>query len=318
VIVTEDFGNSWKSLNANLPTFGSTRCLREDITNPNILYLGTEFGAWVSANRGASWGKLGGNLPTVAVHEFAQPTTANELVIATHGRSVWVTDVTSLRQMKPSVFKDPVTLFAPSPGIRWRLQPSARSPYSSAERAFVGQNPPTGTAIEYYLGKKAEKVSVKIVDVSGKTVYTFDNAQGGQGGGRFGGGGGGRFGQGQGQQAPAVPLTAAGMHHLQWSLVGTRPAGAGGPGGGGPGGGGGGRGGFGAPGVQPGQYRVVLTVDDKEYSQPVLVEADPNSPRDVIAIGGGDGGDDEDDQDEEAREKKEAEEALKKAARIDD
>ena len=314
VLATEDFGNSWKSLNANLPTFGSTRCLREDITNPNILYLGTEFGAWVSANKGASWGRLGGNLPTVAVHEFAQPTTAHELVVATHGRSVWVTDVTSLRQMKPSVFKDAVTLFAPSPGVRWRLQPSARSPYSSAERAFVGQNPPTGTAIEYYLAKKAEKVSVKIVDVSGKTVYTFDNQPAGGAGGRFGGGGGGGGfrGQGQGQQVAAVPLSAAGMHRLPWALTGTRPPAA--AGGQGAQGGGVGRGNFGAPGVAPGMYRVVLTVDDKEYSQPVLVESDPNAPRDLIAIGGGS---DEDD-DEEAREKREAEEALKKAARIDD
>ena len=83
----------------NLPSFGSTRVLREDITNPNVLYCGTEFGIWASINRGASWANINGNLPTVAVHEVAQPTTASEIVVATHGRSVWVVDVNSLRQM---------------------------------------------------------------------------------------------------------------------------------------------------------------------------------------------------------------------------
>ena len=73
--------------------------LREDITNPDVLYCGTEFGIWASVNRGKSWAKLNNNLPTVAVHEVAQPTTASEIVVATHGRSVWVLDVASLRQM---------------------------------------------------------------------------------------------------------------------------------------------------------------------------------------------------------------------------
>src|SRR5262249_12516503 len=95
VFVTEDFGATWKSLKANLPT-GPTRVCREDIANPNLLYLGTEFGCYASVNRGQAWTRINGEkgLPTVAVHEFAQPTTANDLVVATHGRSLWVLDVT--------------------------------------------------------------------------------------------------------------------------------------------------------------------------------------------------------------------------------
>jgi hypothetical protein len=71
LFVTEDFGETWKPITANLPEFGSTRCLREDITNPDLLYCGTEFGIWVSLNRGKAWTKLNNNLPTVAVHEVA-------------------------------------------------------------------------------------------------------------------------------------------------------------------------------------------------------------------------------------------------------
>ena len=79
VYVTEDFGQTWKSLRANLPT-GSTRVLREDVHNPNLLYLGTEFAVWVSVDRGQKWEKLNNNLPTVAVHEIAAHPTAGEIV----------------------------------------------------------------------------------------------------------------------------------------------------------------------------------------------------------------------------------------------
>src|SRR5262249_29873948 len=69
VFVTEDYGQTWQSLTANLPAAGWTRVLREDITNPDLLYLGTELGIWVSVNRGGSWTRLNNNLPTVAIHD---------------------------------------------------------------------------------------------------------------------------------------------------------------------------------------------------------------------------------------------------------
>ena len=247
IFVTEDLGVTWKSLTANLPTFGSTRVLREDIVNNDVLYLGTEFGAWVSTNKGGSWTRLGGNLPTVAVHEFAQPTVANELVIATHGRSIWVTDITSLRQMKAAVLKDPATLFAPSPAVRWRIGAGGESPYSSTDRKFVGTNPTRGATIEYMLNKKAEKLTVKILDVTGKTLRNLD-----------------------------APPKGEGLHRLTWDLSGTSNQ---------PRGGGGGRN-VGGGQVQAGMYKVVLTVDDKEFTQSLLVELDPNAPKDIIAIEG--------------------------------
>src|SRR5262249_57922547 len=98
IYVTEDYGQTWKSLRANLPT-GPTRVLREDVDNSSLLYLGTEFACWVSVDRGRYWTKLNNNLPTVAVHEIAVHPTAGEIVAATHGRSLWVLDVTPLRQM---------------------------------------------------------------------------------------------------------------------------------------------------------------------------------------------------------------------------
>ena len=103
--VTDDFGQTWKSITGNLPT-GSTRCLREDVKNPNLLYCGTEFALYVSLNRGSTWTKINNNLPTVAVHEVAVHPTAGEIVAATHGRSLWILDITALRQMASDKIKD--------------------------------------------------------------------------------------------------------------------------------------------------------------------------------------------------------------------
>ena len=143
VFVTEDYGETWKSLRADLPS-GSTRVLREDIENEKLLYLGTEFAVWASLDRGGSWTKINNNLPTVAVLEFAQHPTAGELVAATHGRSLWILDVTALRQMTADDLKAKAFLFRPNDVVRWRSEPSHGVSYGAGSRRFVGENPPRG------------------------------------------------------------------------------------------------------------------------------------------------------------------------------
>ncbi len=172
IYVTEDYGQTWKSLRANLPT-GSTRVLREDLKNPSLLYLGTEFGAWASVNRGASWTKINNTLPTVAVHEFAVHPTAGEVVVATHGRSLWVLDAAALRQVSADTIKEKAHLYAPGPGIHWRAEPSRGSVYGTGSRQFVGQNPTRGAQVYYSLTSKAEKISLKVVDYAGATAATL-------------------------------------------------------------------------------------------------------------------------------------------------
>lgn len=166
LFVTEDFGATWKPLHQGLPQFGSTRCLREDVVNPNLLYCGTEFAIFASVDRGQTWTKINNNLPTVAVHEVAVHPTAGEIVAATHGRSLWVLDATWLRQFTADVAKAPAHLFKPATVIRWRSEPSR----GGTLRRFVGENPQAGSAIYYHLAKKAERVTIKIVDAEGKTV----------------------------------------------------------------------------------------------------------------------------------------------------
>jgi photosystem II stability/assembly factor-like uncharacterized protein len=273
VYVTEDYGQTWKSLRSNLPT-GSTRVLREDVQNPDLLFVGTEVAVFVSLDRGSYWTKLNNNLPTVAVHELAIHPTAGEMVAATHGRSLWVLDVTPLRQMTPEVLKAKAHLYRPNTVVRWRQEPSK----GGTNRRFVGTNPPVGAQFYFSLAQKADKVSLKVLDSEGKTVRELQAPNGPglhlvawnltrpparQDGEPVGGagqrGGRGGFGQRGGRGGAAQPPGPGG--------VGQR--------------GGRGFGQFGQP-VSAGIYRVVLTVDGQEFSQTVRVEADPSVPTMII------------------------------------
>ncbi len=253
--VTEDFGQTWKSIRANLPT-GSSRVLREDVQNPELLFAGTEFAVWASLNRGASWTKLNNNLPTVAVHELAIHPTAGEMVAATHGRSLWVLDVSPLRQMTKEALAARAVLFQPNTAVRWRQEPQTGSPFGAGARRFIGENPPQGVQIYYALARKADKIALKILDYAGKPV---------------------------GELKPAAD---AGLHVLPWNMImrvdqrpaarpARRPTGRRT----GPRQARGGR----LQLAPPGMYRVILTVDGTEYAQSVRIESDPTLVPNLIA-----------------------------------
>jgi photosystem II stability/assembly factor-like uncharacterized protein len=316
VFVTEDTGATWKPLRGNLPR-GSSHCLREDIKSADLLYLGTEFGFWVSLDRGQSWTSLNTNLPTVAVHDVAIHPTAGELVAATHGRSLWVLDVTPLRQTTREVAKADVFLYKPTSAVRWRGAPS----HGGTNRRFEGQNPSSASLIDYALAKKADKIGLKVVGIDGAVVselrasgapglhrVAWDLTRGpGPGGGLLGfRGGPGGGGGGRGAAAPG-PAAASGSG----TGAQARPA----AGGAAARAGGGGesesvteavparRFGFGRlQAVPPGLYRIVLSVDGKDYTQTIRVEPDPNAPNIEIAADDGEGEESEEAWDREEEE----------------
>jgi photosystem II stability/assembly factor-like uncharacterized protein len=319
LFVTEDFGATWKNITANLP-WGSTRCLREDIKNQDVLYCGTEFGIWASVNRGASWTNINNKssrtagLPTVAIHEIAQHPITGELVVATHGRSVWICDISAIRQINKETIAAKAHLYAPNPAIRWRVEAN-RGMFSGAERKFVGSNPPRGAAIYYSLNKPAEKVELKIVDINGQVIRRLDakkdpglhrvlwdfsrlpNLTGGTGGvtgrgpGSFTGRGGGARGQaggasrgqagaaaaasGQREPASGPPMAGEGIPQQRVAESAETPT-APTPGLG--------RGFAGGAQVAAGTYRVILTVDGQEYTATVRVDNDPTQPIGTLSV----------------------------------
>ena len=172
LFVTENFGKSWKSIRGNLPvTAGSVRVLREDIKNENVLYIGCEFGAWVSIDRGNTWTKFK-NLPTVAVHEIAQHPTLNDVLFATHGRSLWITDVGVIRQTDSDIRNAGKKLYQPDKVIAWRTQPRRGS---SGNRKFVGANPEAGTKLSYSLGSNVREIDLTVLNLKGEVVKRFED-----------------------------------------------------------------------------------------------------------------------------------------------
>jgi photosystem II stability/assembly factor-like uncharacterized protein len=172
LFVTENYGKTWSSIRANLPTnAGSTRVLREDIENENVLYLGCEFSVWVSIDRGQSWTRLNSNLPTVAVHEIAQHPTRGEIVAGTHGRAIWIMDATALRQLSQESLKADVRLYKPNAAIRWQ---STVERGSAGTRDFVGENPDSDAKIYYSLGSNARTGKLTISTLLGEVLFEED------------------------------------------------------------------------------------------------------------------------------------------------
>ena len=163
--VSEDFGETFNPLHTGLP-WGSTRCLREDFVNPSLLYLGTEFSLWVSIDRGQNWTPFNQSLPTVAIHDVAIHPENGEIVVATHGRSLWACDVTGLRQLKSENIGKEIAFFDPLDVTRWRND----SGRGGTNRSFVGQNPSQGAKLWYALPNKAEKVVARIENIDGEMI----------------------------------------------------------------------------------------------------------------------------------------------------
>jgi hypothetical protein len=312
LFVTEDYGRTWRSLRGNLSkAAGTTHTLREDLVNENVLYLGCEFSAWVSIDRGRNWTKFNNNLPTVAVHEFALHPTMGEIVAGTHGRSLWIADVTHIRQMTPETITADAHLYRPNTVVQWRRE---RSRGSAGTRQFIGESAPNGAQIYYSLGKDAQSVELTVSNIMGETLYRTNGeteaglhrvtwnlsrqAAGGARGGRGGAAGRGGAGGGRGARGGAAAEAQAGEGE-QVAAEGARGEAGGGRGGrgeaaggrgargqaaagrGGGGGGGGGRGGRGGrggggPASPAGTYLVTLTVDGNVYKQPLTIEADPD------------------------------------------
>ncbi len=293
VFVTEDFGKTWKPLRNNLPaSAGSAKTIREDLKNSNLLFVGAEFGAWVSIDGGSNWTKLNNNMPPVAVHEFAIHPTAHELVAATHGRGIWIMDVTPLRQLTDKVLTAKASLFAPKPAVMWAGMVGRRI---SGDKRFVGENPTPGATLYFTLTEKAQKVNLKIVDTDGKTVREFVTPN--DAGlhrvvwdlrrARSGGGSGvnldeifnryddNKDGVLNGEEIADAPIAALlrrmGVNPegeirrdtLERSLQAAASRAPATP--------------FGQA-VTAGKYRVVLTVDDKEFTVDLTVERDPDFP----------------------------------------
>jgi photosystem II stability/assembly factor-like uncharacterized protein len=171
IFVTDDFGKTWKKITNGLPE-GSVYVVREDYKNPDLLFAGTEFAAYISLDRGENWARFMNGLPTVPVHDLYIHPRDHDLIAGTHGRGAWIVDnITPLQQMTPEVKEKDVFLFDIRPEVQW-----ARS-YEWTwvpDKRFIKPNPPMGSNISYHLKNTVPSVKIEILDITGEVVRDLE------------------------------------------------------------------------------------------------------------------------------------------------
>jgi photosystem II stability/assembly factor-like uncharacterized protein len=236
VYVTKNFGKTFTSIASDLPAFGCVNVIKADPKNSLVLYVGTENGFYISHDAGKAWKKFMTGLPPVRIDDVVIHPRDGDLVLATHGRSIFVMDdITPLQKLSSDVLARDAYLFEPRTAFPVRNE-IERTRVQGGAKQFRGTNPDPGVPLHYYLKQKAQgAVKLSIADMrTGKVVREFS---------------------GSGE---------AGINRVQWNLLGDAPkreadADDDGPA-------------PQAPRIKPGLYRVTLTVAGTEQSQNVLVE----------------------------------------------
>ncbi|HJT15813.1 MAG TPA: hypothetical protein VJ853_00420 [Thermoanaerobaculia bacterium] len=281
VFVTKDFGQTWTAIrNGISDDAGTVHVIREDPRNANMLWLGTERALFVSYDLGAHWTKVKLNLPVVPVDDIAIHPRDNDLVLATHGRSIWIfDDLTPFQEWSDAITNEDLHLFDIRPATEYRIFNRGGN---TGHEIFLGPNPPLGAVIDYYLKTKPgekERVKITVTDKSGKVVRELDGTK--------------DVGlnrvvwdmrtrslvappreEGAGAEPTETEFgernqEPAGIFGQAAAAAQARAAAAGGGGGGGFGGG------TGQMRVEPGDYIVKVSVGSIEQSKPVTVEEDP-------------------------------------------
>jgi photosystem II stability/assembly factor-like uncharacterized protein len=265
ILRTHDSGKTWTEAVNGIPAVQIVNAVREDPVRKGLVFAGTEKGVYISFDDGANWESLRLNLPATSVRDLIVKN--DDLVVATHGRGFWILDnITPLRQWNQGQREN--LLFKPQTALRVRANLNTDTPLPPDEPA--GGNPPDGAMIDYFLAKDATgPVTIEIKDSKGQLVRKYSSTD-----------------------VPVEPdpkrlkipsywirppqslSTKAGMHRFLWDMhfmpvpnvqpefpmsatyrnTGPTPT---------------------SPWIAPGNYTVMLTVDDKSFTQPITVEMDP-------------------------------------------
>ena len=238
---TSDFGKSWTPVIAGgAPVRGYAHVIKEDLVNRDLLFMGTEQGLWISLDGGKQWAQYkGGDLPNVAVHDIVIHPRDNDLIIATHGRGIWIVDnITPLRALTPEVLQKDVAFMQTAPVVQ-RIP--AQGGWANGDASFEGPNPPDGAVITYY--QRARHIfgdlSIDVTDANGKKIGTIPSSK------RRGLN---RVTWAMRLPAPKVPTAATAAFSASQG-----------------------------PRVLPGTYTVTMKKDKNVYTTPVEVIADPRS-----------------------------------------
>jgi hypothetical protein len=181
VYATTDGGKSFRSIAANLPTGGPdfVHVIREDRVNRDLLFVGTDVGAYVSLDRGASWQRFMTGLGTVPVHDLVIHPRDRELVAATHGRSFWVVDIAPLQEMTPATMAKATHVFEPRTAFQYGER--IYNGESPGHKVWSAPSPAYGAEVAYRIAPGTTvsgPVRIAITDAKGDTLRTLTGATG--------------------------------------------------------------------------------------------------------------------------------------------
>jgi len=265
ILRTRDGGKSWKEIVRGIDPGQTVNAVREDPMRKGLLFAGTEKSVHVSFDDGENWHLLRLNLPATSVRDLIVKD--DDLALATHGRGFFILDdLAPLREIDDRVFGDEAHLFRPQRALRVRWNTNPDTPLPPDEP--VGENPPDGVPLDYFLRAPAAKVVIEVVDAAGKVVrrHSSDAPR--------------TEPRDEGNvprywiRPPAIPSLEAGFHRFVWDLHGEppevldpaypisaiprntprEPRG---------------------PWALPGRYTVRLSAGSFHSSQPLVVEMDP-------------------------------------------
>lgn len=163
VYVSEDYGQNWKNIGSTLP-ISAINVIKEDPDNENVLYLGTDNGAYVSLDKGTTWQVFSKGLPNVAVHDIVIQPEAKDLLLGTHGRSIYKTNIAAIQLLDAAILSKPLHVFE-IPAIQWSDQWGV-----SWSAWFEAKEPSTG--ITFYAGTSGD-VSIQITTEEGTVIKEF-------------------------------------------------------------------------------------------------------------------------------------------------
>lgn len=246
--VTHDYGQSWTKIVNGLPANQYVRTIRPDVRNPDLLYAGTENGMWVSFDAGAHWQQFQMNLPIASVRDIRIQPQFDDLVLATHGRDLWILDDLSSIQQLGNAEAAGVMLFAPRTSYEYHYHSNDLGIYTR----FAGENPPKGVIVDFYQAAPQKgTLSLQILDANGRVIRNVSGTH-----------------KVKGKDEPFVP-NKAGINRYVWDFSEDAPTKW-----------------YGAakedyqgpktgPAVPPGTYSVRIALGGKTLAQTILVKPDP-------------------------------------------
>jgi photosystem II stability/assembly factor-like uncharacterized protein len=236
LFVTRDLGKTWTDISGNMTN--PIFDVEEDPDNPNVLYLGTDYGVFVTIDQGKNWTAFSGTAPSVIIRDLAIQKREREMAIGTYGRGIYIADIWPIKEFSPELFDADAHLFDLKKVTRWNRFERRGETHGEMAKA---DNPPVGATIYYYLKADAQAVKMTITDLEGAVLQEL------------------------------TPTAKKGLQKVFWGLTPQPAGGAAGQAGGPPAAMRGGR-----QMVDPGVYKVTLTVDGKEIANRKLtVEPDP-------------------------------------------